>query len=276
MVPIDQSEGMVREAGGGGIVGDAQRLPLAGGFADVVLAAHFLYHVADIPAAVAELRRIVRPGGTVLVTTNGTQAPRSRPRADRRGGWCREHQEAGTPVPCRQRPRRTSTAEFASIELDAVTSRIVLEDPEPMVRFVDSCEEFYAPGCPGRVADRPRARCVRRPPPRSPNEAASSSTRRAPSSSAGPGEGGTACGTLEPTTSCRSSTCSRELRSIEGLTERSPGTFYRGSKAFAHFHVDPTGLFADLKVDGEFERFRVSTVAERRRVLAAARRSLRV
>jgi hypothetical protein len=34
---------------------------------------------------------------------------------------------------------------FGSIELDEVSARIVLDDPEPIVRFVDSCEEFYAP-----------------------------------------------------------------------------------------------------------------------------------
>jgi hypothetical protein len=65
------------------------------------------------------------------------------------------------------------------------------------------------------------------------------------------------------------------LRSLDGLTERKPGTFYRGSKAFLHFHVDPAGHFADVKIADEFERFRVTTAAEQRRVLARARRQLR-
>jgi N-acetylglutamate synthase-like GNAT family acetyltransferase len=64
------------------------------------------------------------------------------------------------------------------------------------------------------------------------------------------------------------------LRAPEGLTERSPGTFYRGSKAFLHFHADPAGLFADVKLDAEFERFRATTKAEQRKVLAVARRAL--
>jgi len=63
------------------------------------------------------------------------------------------------------------------------------------------------------------------------------------------------------------------LRAIDGLTERSPGSFARGSRAFLHFHVDPAGLFADVKVHGEFERFRVSTRRERQRVLAVVRRA---
>ena len=63
------------------------------------------------------------------------------------------------------------------------------------------------------------------------------------------------------------------LRTVEGLTERSPGTFYRGSQAFLHFHADPAGPFADLKVDGEFVRFRVRTRREQRSLTAAARRA---
>jgi hypothetical protein len=64
-----------------------------------------------------------------------------------------------------------------------------------------------------------------------------------------------------------------ELRRIDGLQERSPGTFYRRSKGFLHFHADAAGMFADLKVDGEFVRSRVSTVREQRALLAAVRRA---
>ena len=73
---------------------------------------------------------------------------------------------------------------------------------------------------------------------------------------------------LEPLTELLS-----RLRTIDGLTERSPGIFYRRSTGFLHFHADPAGMFADLKVDGEFVRSRVSTVREQRAFLAAARRA---
>jgi ubiquinone/menaquinone biosynthesis C-methylase UbiE len=52
------------------IQADAQRLPLRDGAVDVALAMHMLYHVPDVRAAVRELRRIVKPGGTVLASTN--------------------------------------------------------------------------------------------------------------------------------------------------------------------------------------------------------------
>ena len=45
-----------------------------------------------------------------------------------------------------------------------------------------------------------------------------------------------------------------QLRKLAGLRERKRGAFYRGSSAFLHFHEDPAGFFADLKIDGEFVR----------------------
>src|SRR5262245_30071294 len=52
-------------------VADAQALPLADGCLDVALFLHMLYHVPDPTRAVRELRRVVRPTGTVLVAVNG-------------------------------------------------------------------------------------------------------------------------------------------------------------------------------------------------------------
>jgi hypothetical protein len=67
----------------------------------------------------------------------------------------------------------------------------------------------------------------------------------------------------------------RELRGCDGLREKKRGTFYRGSSAFLHFHEDPAGLFADVKLAGpEFTRLRTTTAAERRALLSAVRAAL--
>lgn len=58
------------------------------------------------------------------------------------------------------------------------------------------------------------------------------------------------------------------LRRVDGLVERSRGVFYRRSKAFLHFHEDPTGLHADVRIAEDFERVRVETPAEREALLA--------
>ena len=66
-----------------------------------------------------------------------------------------------------------------------------------------------------------------------------------------------------------------KIRKLEGLKEPTRGTFYRGSSAFLHFHEDPAGMFADIKLDGDFQRFRVSTRKEIDAFLARATRALK-
>lgn len=52
----------------GCVTGDATRLPFADGAFDRVIASEVLEHVPDDKAAIAELVRVLRPGGTVAVT----------------------------------------------------------------------------------------------------------------------------------------------------------------------------------------------------------------
>jgi 2-polyprenyl-6-hydroxyphenyl methylase/3-demethylubiquinone-9 3-methyltransferase len=51
------------------VVGDVTALPLADGSADVVVAGEILEHVTDLPGTVAELGRVLRPGGLVVLDT---------------------------------------------------------------------------------------------------------------------------------------------------------------------------------------------------------------
>ncbi len=65
------------------------------------------------------------------------------------------------------------------------------------------------------------------------------------------------------------------LRALPGLAERTPGCFYRGSTAFLHFHEDPAGTHADLKLDARgFTRVRAATPQEQDALVAAARAAL--
>lgn len=66
------------------------------------------------------------------------------------------------------------------------------------------------------------------------------------------------------------------LRALPAIKEKSRGVFYRGGKAFLHFHEDPAGLFADARLGGaDFDRFRVSTAKERAALLKAVRAALK-
>jgi len=67
----------------------------------------------------------------------------------------------------------------------------------------------------------------------------------------------------------------REIREVEGLTEKKRGTFYHRGNAMLHFHEDPLGFFADLKVDGEFVRLAVNTKREEAEFLRRATTALR-
>jgi hypothetical protein len=65
------------------------------------------------------------------------------------------------------------------------------------------------------------------------------------------------------------------LRALDGLLEKGPGTFYRRSRAFLHFHADPAGLYADVRFDGdEFERRPVHTRAQQNDLLRDVRAAL--
>jgi SAM-dependent methyltransferase len=73
LVSIDQSERMVviqRSKGLDARVGDAQELPFAEGEFDAAVAAWMLYHVPDPHRAIAELARVLRPGGTLVAVGN--------------------------------------------------------------------------------------------------------------------------------------------------------------------------------------------------------------
>src|SRR5688572_15067527 len=77
----DSSAGMVKEATERcttlrswqltGIEADAVKLTFADASFDVVVAMHMLYHVPDPAVAIAEMHRVLRPGGRLVVSTNG-------------------------------------------------------------------------------------------------------------------------------------------------------------------------------------------------------------
>jgi hypothetical protein len=67
----------------------------------------------------------------------------------------------------------------------------------------------------------------------------------------------------------------REVRTLPDLIEKKRGIFYRKSQAFLHFHEDPAGIFADVKLGGaDYTRMRVSTAVERKRFLSLTRKAV--
>lgn len=52
-------------------VADAQALPFMDASFDTVIANHMLYHVPDLPRALGEIRRVLKPGGCLYASTIG-------------------------------------------------------------------------------------------------------------------------------------------------------------------------------------------------------------
>ena len=74
VVAADQSERMValaREQGVDARVADVQDLPFGDGEFDCVAANWMLYHVPDLDRGLAEIARVLTPGGRLVAVTNG-------------------------------------------------------------------------------------------------------------------------------------------------------------------------------------------------------------
>jgi SAM-dependent methyltransferase len=73
VIALDQSERMVEMTRARGVdarQGDVQDVPFEDAIFDCALAAWMLYHVPDLGRAVAELARVLRPGGRLVAVTN--------------------------------------------------------------------------------------------------------------------------------------------------------------------------------------------------------------
>ena len=146
----DLSSGMVAQAHkrvptAAFTVADAARLPLPDAAFDVVTARHMLYHVADIPAALAEMRRVLRPGGGFLAVTNASDYMRQF--HDLLAAALGEDQRFGALT--RQRPamrfeetaaERLIRAAFGNVHLTFQESALVFPSPEPVLDYFDTLE----------------------------------------------------------------------------------------------------------------------------------------
>ena len=63
-----------------------------------------------------------------------------------------------------------------------------------------------------------------------------------------------------------------EIRRIDGVREKKRGSFSCRSVGFLHFHEDPAGFFADLKVGDDYVRLPINTKSQTQN-LPAPRRS---
>jgi ubiquinone/menaquinone biosynthesis C-methylase UbiE len=150
IVGFDLSVGMLSTVAPLGVPvanADAAFLPLRDGAADVALAMHMLYHCADIAAAVRELRRVVRAGGALVVSTNAVAHLR-----ELRELWTDALSAAsGTDVdPWVSAATRFSLEDasavlgiaFDDVEVQRVDNRLLVTDAEAAVAYVASTRDL--------------------------------------------------------------------------------------------------------------------------------------
>ena len=146
-VGLDLSFGMLADArhalghGAALVTGDVRRLPFPDESFDVVLCLWMLYHVADHHSVLAELRRVLRPGGRLLVTTN-SNSPRPLDQVAARALAA----VTGQPVP-RWLPELSFSAEngaavlanvFDHVEEETTVSAFTIPTAEPALAAIQS------------------------------------------------------------------------------------------------------------------------------------------
>lgn len=150
-IGVDLSAGMLRSLAdlrGSGrltlVQADAQHLPLADASVDVALAMHMLYHVPDIQAAVSELRRVVKPGGTVLASTNSAGTP-AEINELLNAAVSAQLGRATHPMPALSFTTQTGQAalgrEFSQVTLHRRAAPLSFPDAEPVLAYLNSVRE---------------------------------------------------------------------------------------------------------------------------------------
>jgi SAM-dependent methyltransferase len=123
---------------------DAQDMPFASNAFDAVLAMHMLYHVPDRAQSITEMRRVLRPGGVALVSTNSDDHLRELEDIVRN--------VVGAPLGA---SRLNFTLESGEPELRATFDRVerhdlfgelVITEVEPVVDYVSSVKVFLGDG----------------------------------------------------------------------------------------------------------------------------------
>ena len=127
---------------------DAQALPLADGSLDGVIANHMLYHVPNLDQALAEIRRVLRPGGSLLAATNGAQHMH-----EFRSWVRRAASEQGVAADLWSLGQFTFESgqaalesHFEEVELHRYENPLVVTDVEPLVAYAMSLSDEMADG----------------------------------------------------------------------------------------------------------------------------------
>lgn len=142
LVPTDFSAAMcttLRDKGFTPARCSADALPFAAGTFDGAIAGHMLYHVDEPARAIAELRRVLRPGGWLVATTNGGGHMAELWEIARKVGLPMSFPDAAELSFCAENAVELLSERFDDIDLVRYEDELVVPDPEPVVAYLVSC-----------------------------------------------------------------------------------------------------------------------------------------
>ena len=123
---------------------DAQNLPFPAESFDGVIANHMLYHVPDRPRALAEIQRVLCPGGRFFAATNGKDHLR-----ELREWIARAADLSGEQIEARFLPFSLEngldqlTAHFQDVKMTPYFDSLEVTQAEPLVAYVQSMMGVY-------------------------------------------------------------------------------------------------------------------------------------
>lgn len=149
LVGVDLSPGMVERArethhGVEFARASAEALPFPEASFEVLTARHMLYHVPDVPAALAEFVRVLRPGGRFLALTNAAGylaelwdvVAEVVPEEPALAGLL--DSRAGSAVFSEQNGEGLVRAAFGDVQMDFLDSALVFPSPGPVLAYLES------------------------------------------------------------------------------------------------------------------------------------------
>ncbi len=124
---------------------DIQDIPYTSASFDAVIANHMLYHAADRQAAIAEVRRVLRPGGVLFAATNGARHMQELVDLCDRFDPTLDLFRASMAASFSLENGATQLAQsFANVALDEYEDSLNVTEVEPLVRYVDSTAHMDA------------------------------------------------------------------------------------------------------------------------------------
>jgi len=142
LVPTDLSTAMcttLRDKGFAPARCSADALPFPTGAFDGAIAGHMLYHVDDPARGIAELRRVLRPGGWLVATTNGEGHMAELWEIAARVGLPMSFPEATDLSFRAENAVELLSRHFDDVELARYEDELVVPTAEPVVAYLASC-----------------------------------------------------------------------------------------------------------------------------------------